>query len=297
MADLFVTGITGVVGKAVETELRARGRSAVLLQRTTSSEPDDSFERVEGDLETPASWIDRLEGVRSVLHMAALTGVASKDEFERVNVEGTRSLVEACERAGVRRFVFVSSIAAAFDDLDDYPYGASKRDAERVVRESSLDWTIVRPTVVIGPDSPILLRFRQLASMPISMLPGSGEARIQPVAAEDLAAALLELADGDDAVRETIEVGGREIVTLADFLGEVRTALGRGAGGVVRLPLGPIRLGLRAAAALTGGRFPVSPAQLAMFEQDGVAEPHEFTRARRESLLDTAGMLRRALAV
>ena len=163
MSDLFVTGISGLVGRAVAAELEARRLGATVLLRGSTSDLSGGFRVIAGDLETPQTFAPALKGVRAVLHIAALTGAASEEDFRRVNVEGTRTLLAACAEEGIRRFVFVSSIAAGFDDLDRYPYGASKRDAEALVRDSGLDFVIVRPTVVLGPGSPILQRFAPLA--------------------------------------------------------------------------------------------------------------------------------------
>lgn len=313
MGRLFVTGIGGLVGSAVAEELERRGLSAAALVRSEVALPD-GVDAVYGDLTAPHTFRERLRGSDAVLHIAAATGTAPPETLRAVNVDGTAALVDAARAAGVRRFVFVSSIAAAFEDLDRYPYGASKRDAETRVRESGVPFVIARPTVVLGPGSPILERFRQLASLPLSPLPGPGTARIQPIDVRDLAACLLDMAAGNGAagarpdaegaagaggpsstLGETIEVGGPDVVTLRAFLGEVRRASGRAPGPIVRLPLGPIRLGLTVAAGLTGGRFPVSPAQLAMFRQDGIAAPHPFMEARRDRLTPLAVSIARGL--
>ncbi|MDX1578356.1 MAG: NAD(P)H-binding protein [Gemmatimonadota bacterium] len=291
MADLFVTGVTGVVGRALAPELAFRGTEAATLVRDGDASLPPNIEVVPGDLGDAAPWTDALRGARTVLHLAAATGARDAAAFQRVNVDGTRTLLEACVEAGVSRFIFVSSIAAGFDDLDEYPYGASKRDAETLVRFSGLDHAIVRPTVVLGPGAPILERFVQLASLPWPVLPGSGDARIQPIDARDLARCLLDLADGPALDAETIEVGGPQVVTLEEFLRQVRRTLGKRESSVVHVPLGAVRAGLRAARSLTGGRFPLTPAQVAMFEQDGVADPHPFVDERRETFSDVMAAL------
>ncbi len=283
------------MGRAVAAELRSRDQRARVLVRGHAPLEFSHLECYSGDLTDPKTFVEGLDGVETVLHIAARTGAARAEEFYRVNVEGTRALLASCEQAGVRRFIFVSSIAAGFSDLEDYPYGASKRDAEAVVRASAVESVIVRPTVVVGRGSPILERFGQLASLPISPLPGNGTAKIQPIAVWDLAACLLDLAGASSFGGETIELGGPQVATLQEFLVRTRVARGKAAGPILKLPLSPIRLGLTAAAALTGGRFPVSPAQLAMFEQDGVAEPHAFFEQRCGDLSDVAEMLGKSL--
>ncbi len=303
MTDLFVTGITGLVGRAVAAELDARDASARALVRAPAVSPGradprapgPAIEPVPGDLERPDGLDSLLAGSRTVLHLAAATGPADPERQRRVNVDGTRNLLAACARAGVPRFIYVSSIAATFDRLDRYPYGASKREAERLVAESGLDYAIVRPTVVLGPGSPILNRFRQLAALPLPVLPGRGAARIQPIAAWDLARCLLDLASEAELGGRAIEIGGGEVVTLAEFLGRVRQALGRRAGTPIRIPIEPLRAALAVVGALTRGKAPVSAAQLAMFEQDGVAAEHPFVAARASAFSGLDEMLARSL--
>jgi nucleoside-diphosphate-sugar epimerase len=89
---------------------------------------------VRADLAEPATYRDALTGAQTVVHVAATTGKARPAVYERNNVQATRALLEASAAAGVARFVFISSIAAAFPDRRYYPYAESKIAAEAAVR-------------------------------------------------------------------------------------------------------------------------------------------------------------------
>src|SRR5262249_28211951 len=89
-----------------------------------------------------------------VIHLAATTGKARPEEYFRVNAIGTRYLVEQCKRRGVKNFLLVSTIAVKYRNKSDYPYAQSKQEAEEAVKQSGLNYAIVRPTIVLGKESP-----------------------------------------------------------------------------------------------------------------------------------------------
>ena len=88
-----------------------------------------------------------------MVHLAAVTGRAAPADYRRVNVDGTRALLRACTAAKVRRFVHMSTIAAAYAEQRYYPYAKSKSEAEALVRDSGMDFSIIRPTLVLGARS------------------------------------------------------------------------------------------------------------------------------------------------
>ena len=245
---------------------------------------------INGDLLDPDALDRAMEGVDRVVHLAAATGKASLVEMERVNVGGTRTMVEACVRNDVRRVVHVSSIAVTYPDLSDYPYGRSKLSAEQVVKESNLDWTIVRPTVVLGPDSPALGPFRSLAAGPALMVPGGGRVKVQPIDVRDVARSLVDIVTGPAAVGEIVELGGPEQLPMRELLGRVRAQAGKGAGPLVPIPLGLLRGVARVAEMTLGTRAPVTPGQLTAFRFDSIArQPPDGSVATPEH--DVAAML------
>jgi nucleoside-diphosphate-sugar epimerase len=269
-AAVLVTGASGFIGRWVVRLLSERQVATVALTRSASIE-SPGVVSINGDLLDPDALDRAMKGVDRVVHLAAATGKASLAEMERVNVGGTRTLVEACVRNGVRRIVHVSSIAVTYSDLSDYPYGRSKLSAEQVVKESDLDWTIVRPTVVLGPDSPALGPFRSLAAGPALMVPGGGRVKVQPIDVRDVARSLVDFVTGPAAVGEIVELGGPEQLPMRELLGRVRKQAGKGVGPMVPIPLGLLRGVARVAEMALGTRAPVTPGQLTAFRFDSTA--------------------------
>jgi NADH dehydrogenase len=199
-----------------------------------------------------------------------VTGKARPADYARGNVEATEALVKAAERAGVGRFVFVSSIAVSFADRRHYPYSDSKAAAEAVVRSSSLQTTIVRPTMILGAGSPIQQALEKLARLPVAPMFGDGKTMVNPVEVDDVAALLAALVHDADAAGAVIEVGGPAAYPMTELFARLR---GGGAPKFLHLPLKPLRELL---AILEGPLLPLMPltaGQLASFANDGVAEP------------------------
>ena len=168
----LVTGATGFVGRAVCTEFAQRKHDVRRAARNLAGSDGGYFEL--GDIGSSTNWSGALEDVDAVVHLAARvhimhdTSVDPLNEFRRVNVEGTLHLARQAAAAGVRRFVFISSIKVSGESTlpgqpftaDDKPaplddYGVSKMEAEQGLREiaaqTGMELVIIRPPLVYGP--------------------------------------------------------------------------------------------------------------------------------------------------
>jgi nucleoside-diphosphate-sugar epimerase len=265
VSSILVTGAGGFVGSRLIQKLGASGRG--LVRRMPDSSRTDLF--VKGDLFDDASLAQALEGVETVVHLAALTGKASPAEHRRVNFEGTERLLRAAERAGVSRFIFVSTIAVQFGELQDYPYAAAKLEAESAVQSCSMNWVIVRPTMVLGADSPIQGALTKLATMPVMPIFGRGDAPIQPVDVDDLVTMLCNVLVESRFDGSCWVAAGPEALSMTAFMTRLRRAVVGRSTPKLHLPLGLmlpfVRLGERVALQA----MPFTVGQLATFRFDG----------------------------
>jgi nucleoside-diphosphate-sugar epimerase len=290
--SIFVTGGSGFIGRRFLDALRTGGYERVTcLTRKPAAPADDStgWKYLPGDLATPESYSSHLAQADLVIHLAAATGNASPDELRRINVDATRRLLHECERHGVSRMLYVSSIAAKYKDLEHYAYGRSKAEAETAVRQSRIDFTILRPTIVLGPGSPIWQRLHALATLPLPLVIGNGKTRVQPIDVADVARAMVKLVERSRFSGEILELGGPDIVTFDELIRAIRSATRRSAAPLIHLPAGPLRSLLGLASQVLGPRLPVSPGQLVPFTSDGVADPNDLATELRPAMtnLDT----------
>jgi len=275
--SLLITGASGFVGRHVLRRLDpSRFDRITLLTRTELALPGplDSatdVEQIRSGLDRPERYAGRIDSATAILHLAARTGRAKPEQYERDNVEGTGALVRAAEEQEAAGIVNVSSIAAAFPETIHYPYASSKRAAEDLVSRSMVPWTTIRPTMVLGAGSPIWTKLRQLARPPVIVVPGAPTTRVQPIHVDDLASVLVEVAAKGAFDREVHELGGGEVVTIEDLLRRIHRRLGGRRAAVVPTPVGPGIPLLRAFERISPVPLPVTEGQLSTFLYDGVA--------------------------
>jgi NADH dehydrogenase len=279
MARVFVTGASGFAGTTVCRVLRARGHTVTTLQRGEAAEAG----AVRGDLLQPATYAAALANLDIIVHLAAVTGKAPPAEYVRVNIDGTKALLEAARRSGVRRFLFCSSIAVTFPDQRRYYYAASKAAAERLVAGAPLAATVIRPTIVAGRGSPVMSRLRALANLPVVPVIG-GRVRLQPILVDDLAEFIADVVESDRLDGQTLELGGPEVITVRELFERLRRNAGGGRPRFVPIPLSLALPGLTLLERVAYRALPITVGQLATFRFDGVARPNALWELRRERL-------------
>ncbi len=186
---LAVTGSTGFVGQAFLDATTADGEHEVRALTRREQAPREGITWVQGTLSDVEALAKLIDGVDAVVHIAGLTNTPDLTEFEVANVLGTQNMIAATKAAGVKRFVFVSSLSAREPDLS--AYGASKARAETLVEASGLDWTTVRPPAVYGPRDTDMFELFRSAKWGLVPLPPRGATSIIHV--QDLAELLLAL--------------------------------------------------------------------------------------------------------
>ncbi|MFZ2998124.1 NAD-dependent epimerase/dehydratase family protein [Sphingobium sp.] len=190
---IAMTGATGFVGAQVLEQALADGLRVNGLTRSAQP-PRARLKWVPGSLEEAAALDTLVRDADAVIHIAGVVNAPDRDGFEAGNARGTMAVVDAMRRRGIRRLIHVSSLAAREPGLSDY--GWSKELAERHVKASGLDWTIVRPPAIYGPNDREMLELFRMAKRGIMMLPPGG--RLSVIHVSDLARLLLGLAQERD---------------------------------------------------------------------------------------------------
>ncbi len=233
-----VTGATGFVGRAVVD--RAAGSGLSLRALTRRAQPSRAgITWIAGALDKPESLATLVEGADAVLHIAGVVNAPDREGFVAGNIDGTRAMVEAAKAAGIKRFVHVSSLSAREPELSIY--GWSKRQAEDVVTESGLDWTIVRPSGIYGPHDIEWLDVFRTARLGLAFMPPPG--KLSLIAVEDFAR-LLTILVATDGPRAVLEVDDGQVLTHAELASAMGAAVGRRVM-TLHLPKGLLNLGAR----------------------------------------------------
>ena len=236
----LVTGASGFLGGAVCEELIGRGHGVNALVRREGSEPPGT-NPVAGDLTDAESLTRAVDAAEPecVVHLAA--EIASQRDPKRIhegNVEGTRRLVACCEAAGVGRMLFTSTVVtgdahgAVLDEQSPLPvetaYGRSKQEGERLLRESSLEEVIVRPSHVYGSGGWFVEEFVNRLRKPGRFaVIGRGDNWWDVVRVEDVASACADAAERAPA-GALYHVVDDEPIRFYDFVALAATALGTG---------------------------------------------------------------------
>lgn len=259
---LALTGATGFIGQYLLRQLPQCGyRMRVLLRRPIAvTLPATSA--VIGDLARPRNMAAALEGVDAVIHSAGLAHRMSglpEDDYRVFNTEATIMLARAAQRAGVKRFVFLSSIRAQCGSSSDAvltealppapadAYGRSKLAAERGLAELDLDWAALRLTLVYGQGVKAnMARLMQLARSPFPLPLGALSGRRSLLALENLASAINTVLHVSAPLRRVLIAADPQPLTIGEMIAAMRQGLGR-RPNVFWLPPTVIELPLRAA--------------------------------------------------
>jgi nucleoside-diphosphate-sugar epimerase len=263
---VLVTGGTGLLGSALVNLLLAAGHGVLCLVRESSAGVRrldlERVELVRGDADGSEDLYRALSGVEAMVHVAG--------------IEYAPQVVEAARRAGVRRLVMVGSTSV--HSAYEFRSGPKLR-MEKLVRESRLDYTIVRPTMIYGSELDKnmhrLLRF--LDRSPVFPMFGSGENLWQPVYYEDCAWGVYEALVRPAAVGQSYDLPGAESLTYLELVKTAAGALGK-KPRVVRLPLEPVRRSLAAAERLRLP-LPIGSEQVLRLRED---KTYPYEKARRE---------------
>jgi len=210
-----ITGVTGFVGSHLASHLSAAGVEVVGLSRRTGI-----------DVADPAAMAAAFEGCAAVAHCAGINREIGEQTYRRVHVEGTRSVVEAARRAGVRRLVIMSFLRARPDCGS--AYHESKWAAEEIVRRSGLSYTVVKAAMTYGRGDHMLDHLsRSLHTLPLVASVGFRDAPIRPLAIGDLVHVLSAALIEDRLTDQTVAVTGAEELYLRDAVRRIAAVLGR----------------------------------------------------------------------
>ena len=219
---ILVSGGAGVMGSRLVKGLVEAGNKVRVL--TIPNDPYVSrldgvdCEIFYGDVSDASSLKGAFDDVKTVYHLAAVLIAHDPTIFEKVNVNGTRNMVEDASSAGVEHFIFVSSASVVYPYTT--PYSESKRQCERIVKEQkAMHYTIVRPTLSYNESGgQEFFLFRDyLMKYPIVLFIGRGKALKSPVHVDDLFKGFLAIPGNEKTFGKIYAFSGGEEISIWDF--------------------------------------------------------------------------------
>ena len=221
---ILLTGGTGVVGSALLPKLLEAGHDVRCLVRDPRRLGPERV-RVQlslADLGDPRGLRHAVRGVDTVIHLAAAIRDQPPRRVEEITALGTHRLLRACERSGVRRFVFFSALNAT--RFQRTRFFRSKALAEQRVASSELETTILAPSIIYDRTDPWVTAMRRLALLPVLPISGRGRAAYEPIWAQDAASAAIAALDADPG---RYELAGPERLTYEQIARIIAAAAGR----------------------------------------------------------------------
>ena len=217
MSCATVFGGTGFVGRRVVRHLRESGTKVRIVSRHPGLSHDDGIEQIAADARDQRSVEAAVAGADSVVNAISLYVEQGSDTFHTVHVELAARIANAARQAGIRRFVHISGIGAAA--ASHSPYIRSRGEGEAAVQAAFPGATIVRPAVMFAPDDAFLTTIlRLLRSLPAYPVFGDGRTRLQPVYADDVAAAIAQIVRQSQRPYPIYELAGPRVYSYEELL-------------------------------------------------------------------------------
>ncbi|MFN3704777.1 MAG: NAD-dependent epimerase/dehydratase family protein [Thermoflexales bacterium] len=218
---ILVTGATGCVGRAVVERLVNSGHAVKCLFHWGHEHPAPRRVVITGgDVRNQDSIYEALTDggeCDTIVHLAFIRRETKEDKFEEVNIRGTENVIDAAKRAKVQRLIMVGCLGA--EVRSPFPHLRSLGIAEERVRQSGLNFTVLKSAVIYGEGDWLTHWLNQIArNLPLVMpLPHGGYTKLQPIWVGDVAACIARSLELRSTFRQVITIGGPQALTLADI--------------------------------------------------------------------------------
>ena len=216
---ILITGSTGFIGSYLVRDL-SKDYILRCIIRKKKIEPTKNTELFYADILDKASLEKAFNGIKIVINVAALTD-GKKEDILKTNIEGTRNLVELSKKYKIERFIFISSDSILLENKG--PYAQSKVESEKIVIDSGLNYTILRPNWVYDDNGEKDLKqiIYFVKNFPIVPIIGDGNYKLQPVHVKDLVYATKKVLESKKSYNNIYSLGGSEEITFNEMVDEV----------------------------------------------------------------------------
>jgi NADH dehydrogenase len=276
---ILITGGTGFVGSHVVRRLRQEGLPVRAVVRSPSKAQglkDLGVEVFVGDIADRVSLEAAAAGCERVIHLVGIIQEGRGFTFRSVHVEGTRSVLAAAGKAGVKHFFLQSALGTRENANSEYH--RTKWEAEQLVKASGIPYTILRPSLIYGPGDQFTLRLADAIRLsPVLPVIGPGLSKVQPIHIDDVAACIVKAVQGQGFFNRTFEIGGPEQLTYEEVTKAIAEALGV-QRPTMHMPMSFMRALAKVAESVLP-KPPVTTEQLIMLQEDNVCGHNDIREA------------------
>jgi len=289
--QVTVFGGSGFLGQAIVRALAREGylirvacRRIELAERVKTAGDVGQITVMRANLRMPQSVAIAITGSQAVINAAGIAFEHGRQRYQAVHGTGARTIADAARAAGVERLVHVSGIGAD-SRRSKNRYVRSKVDGEAAVVAGFASATILRPSVVFGPDDVLFNRLAKIAALPSFVAPfmpvvGSGRAKVQPVFVGDVAAAAVAVLARPDTARSVFELGGPRVYSYREIAALTLREIGRDKP-IIGVPAGLMKIAAFFAEfpAVFGLAPQITRDQVDLLVHDNVVRPGALTLA------------------
>ncbi len=276
---IVVTGAAGLVGTHLCRQLVEDGwKVRAIVRDAEKAAMRIGHLRLEiriGDIRDADSMKSSLTDAGSLVHLAAIAVEKRGDSYDATNSDATEVILSAADAARIERIVYMSQNGASSSSR--YRFLRSKGVAEEMVTSSTLKWTVIKPSVIFGPEDEfvnVLARLVRLSPL-VFPLPGGGVARFQPIAVDDVARAVRKSLDDPSTIRGTFTIGGSTPLTLRQMTERILVAMNT-RRKLLGVPVGMLRPLVAIAERLLPSP-PVTTGLLELLAMDNVVPENDLT--------------------
>jgi NADH dehydrogenase len=279
--QVTVFGGSGFLGQAIVRALAPHGylvrvacRRIELAEKVKTAGDVGQITLMRANLRVPQSVVTAIEGSQAVINAAGIAFERGRQRYKAVHAGGARTIAEAARAAGVARLVHVSGIGADSRSSKNR-YVQSKVEAEEAIVAAFETATILRPSVVFGPDDVLFNRLAKIAAMaPFMPVVGSGRAKVQPVFVADVAAAAVAVLARPDTAKSVFELGGPRVYTYRELAALTLREIDRDKS-IIGVPAGLMKIAALFAEfpALLGRTPQITRDQVDLLLHDNVVRP------------------------
>ena len=270
---ILLTGANGYVAGYVLRQLAqdkrlGTVRALVRKQAGMARLQAQGVQPVLGDVTDPASLATAMQGVDTVIHLAAVNRDKGEVTMERVNQQGGINVVEAAKKAGVKQVIALVGLGA--DPSKPYPLAKTQGVAVNHLIQSGVPYTVLEASVIFGAGDEFLNTLAGLARIPpVMVVPGDGKSKFQPIAAQDVAACVVRSVNLPQAMNRRLQICGSEVLTLEQIIDAILAEMNLNRIKL-HMPVPILKIAVNLMDALLP-KPPVTPSLLAQLGVDNVA--------------------------